>query len=128
MDDNGSVTVEEMQTRLKELRHYMPGGPRKVYQFAEYLSERLDQEVNPEGFYRASVLALVDLGRGVDPYTGNLIRNDLADSPELILTYIATRVPDIAKAIFPKDFAEGVKEALEHHRELARKYGKSADS
>ena len=58
-------------------------------------------------------LALYDLETGVDGYTGEPIRNELAGYPPLIYAILRKKVPEIAEAVCPEDFANGVREVYE---------------
>jgi hypothetical protein len=78
--------------------------------FGQFLSPRLNDELVAVGFVLGCDLALYDLSNGIDGYTEERIQNRLVGSPNIIYTSIKTRVPDIAKAIFPSEFADEVSE------------------
>ena len=79
-----------------------------IKEFGRFLSPRLNDELVPVGFVLGCDLALYDLSKGVDGYTKKPIQNRLVGYPSMIYTLIKMRVPTIAKAIFPEEFANEV--------------------
>lgn len=78
--------------------------------FGQFLSPRLADELFAIGFVFGCDLALCDLSKGIDGYTNEPIQNQLVGYPSMVYTLIKRRVPDIANAIFPSEFADEVLE------------------
>ena len=76
--------------------------------FGRFLSPRLNDELVPVGFVLGCDLALYDLSKGINGYTQEPIKNRLVGYPNMVYMLIKARVPEIAKAIFPSEFADEV--------------------
>lgn len=84
-----------------------------IKEFSRFLSPRLNDELVPVGFVLGCDLALYDLAlydlsKGINGYTQEPIKNRLVGYPSMIYMLIKARVPEIAKAIFPSEFADEV--------------------
>ena len=108
-----SISMEPVKEKLRNLHDYMPGQEDLTYRFGAYLAERLDSELFPEGFNMAADLALYDLQKGVNGFTGEPIRSSLVGYPSVIYSILRKQVPNIAKAVCPKDFASEVRDFYE---------------
>ena len=106
----GVISTEPIKEKLRNLRQYMPNQEDVIYKFGAYLAERLYPELNPGLFVMAVELALYDLQRGVDGFTGEPIRSKLVGYPPVIYKMLRMHVPDIAEAVCPEDFAKGIRE------------------
>jgi len=58
-------------------------------------------------------LALYDLQTGVNGFTGKPIQSRLVGYPTMIYALLRMEIPRIADAIFPAEFAAGVKTCIE---------------
>lgn len=108
LDD--AINTDEMKKKLQNLREYMPGETRFFYDFGSYLATRLNSRLNPIGFNMAAVLTLYDLETGVNGFTGERVPASLSGMPSVVYGVMATRIPDIARAVCPGDFAKSVDE------------------
>ena len=61
----------------------------------------------------AAELLLYDVQKGVNGFTNEPIRSSLVGYPPMIYSMIRMRIPDIAKAIAPESFVEGVQDFQE---------------
>lgn len=105
MELEKAISTEPIKEKLKNLEKYMPEEEDTIYRFGEFLADRLNQQLNPLGFNMAAELTLYDLQRGIDGFSGQPIRNSLVGYPPMIYFLLRMRVPDIAKAVCPEDFA-----------------------
>lgn len=105
-----AISMEPIKERLQNLREYMPGEDEIVYQFGTFLANRLNPELLPAGFNLSTELAISDLRRGIDGYSGQPIRHKLSGYPPIIYTLLRMRVPDIAYAVCPQGFAKEVEQ------------------
>ena len=110
-----AISTEEMKEKLRNLKEYMPKEEDVLYSFGRYLAKRLEghPELVPEGFNVTVELALHDLQKGIDGYTQKPIQSRLVGYPPIIYSLLRMRTPDIAKAVCPEDFAEGVRKMYE---------------
>lgn len=113
MSLEGAISTEPIKKKLRELRQYMPGQPDVIYAFGAYLADKLNPKLVPPGFNMAAELALYDLQIGVDSFTGQPIRSRLVGQQPQIYVHLSMQVPEIAKAVCPKDFAKGVRKFYE---------------
>jgi hypothetical protein len=104
-----TLSMEPVKAKLKNLREHMPDQEDVVYDFASYLADRLNSELVPEGFYMASQLVLYDLQKGVSGFPSNPIPSSLAGYPPQMYAFLNMYVSQIADAVCPPEFAEGVK-------------------
>ena len=104
-----SLSMEPVKEKLRALPDYMPKEDDTLYQFGAFLAERFHDSLVPEGFMMGAELALYDLQTGVDGFSGQPIRSRLVGSPPMIYGLLRMRVPDIAEAVCPPEFAEGVR-------------------
>ena len=101
-----TVSTKDLKNRLTNLASHMPGETPKVYAVAEYLATRLgDGALLPEGFVAAFQLMFIDMQRGVDGYTGKPLPENLRDPLGVAYSTASRKVPLIAEAICPKEFA-----------------------
>lgn len=112
-----ALSMEEAKLKLSQLRIYLPNASsRLLYEYGRFLSEYLNPRLVPSGFVIRCELALLDLQNGIHGFTQEPIENDLVGCPPIIFTLLRAEIPDIAKAIFPKDFADQVIEFIEEVR------------
>lgn len=104
-----ALSMEFVKAKLKDLRKHMPDQKDVVYDFASYLADRLNPELVPKGFYMASQLVLYDLQKGVSGFPSTPIPSRLAGYPPQIYALLNMYVSQIAEAVCPPEFAEGVK-------------------
>ncbi|HLC78322.1 MAG TPA: hypothetical protein VJH92_04310 [Candidatus Nanoarchaeia archaeon] len=104
-----AIPMLSIADRLRNLREYMPHEQQVVYDFGNYLAGRLNPSLVPEGFNMAATLALYDLQKGVDGFTGKPINSSLVGYPPQIYSILNIILPQIADAVCPKDFAGGVR-------------------
>ena len=81
-----------------------------IRDFCRFMSFRLPSALLPDGFVFACNLALYDLNGGVDGHTQKPIKNGLTGYPDAVYALIGMRIPDIADAVFPKGFADDVRD------------------
>lgn len=104
-----AISMEPIRAKLKNLREVMPNQEETLYTFGSYLADRLNPELVPAGFYMAAQIALYDLQTGVDGFSGEPIQSNLVGCPPQVYANLNRFVPQIAEAVCPPDFAEGVK-------------------
>jgi len=107
--ESKAISTEPIKEKLRNLKEHMPDQQDVIYDFAEYLADRLNPELVPEGFNMAMELALYDLQQGVDGFTGQPIQSRLVGYPAPIYALLRMQVPEIADAVCPEDFAQGVR-------------------
>ena len=113
MSIDEAISMEPVKEKLKNLREHMPEQDDTIYSFGAYLADRLNPELVPQGFNMAAELALYDLEKGVDGFTGQPIQSRLVGYPSMIYGLLRMQVPQIAEAVCPEDFAKGVKDFYE---------------
>ncbi|MFA6585406.1 MAG: hypothetical protein WCS97_03110 [Candidatus Paceibacterota bacterium] len=105
-----AISMEEPKKRLANLKEFMPKANDHVLAFGRFLAEYLNNpELVPQGFVMGCELALYDLRKGVHGFTGNPIQSSLVGYPPMIYRMVRMEIPRIADAVFPEDFASGVK-------------------
>jgi len=104
-----ALSMEQVKTKLKNLREIMPDEKNIVYDFASYLADRISDELVPEGFYMTSQLVLYDLQRGVSASPSIPVPNKLTGHSKEIYSLLDMAVSEIAEAVCPPEFARGVK-------------------
>jgi len=112
-----TISTRHIKERLINLREYNPGFGPGVYKFAERLANRLHLEIVPQGFYIAATLLLEDIKNKVDGITKqpidpceiftSLNKTKLEFLP-ILVDNIHSMIPEIARAVCPKDFADDV--------------------
>ena len=108
----------EMKGKLAHLDVHMPDSDHYLHSFGKFLSKRIcDHQLAPAGFHTAAQLALFDLERGKDGYTGEPIRHDLVGFPPFVFRTYALMIPEIASAVCPPKFAAAVKDAFEKSKQ-----------
>jgi len=109
----GAISTEPIKEKMRNLQQHIPGQDDAFYEFATYFAERLNPQIIPVGFVTTAELALYDLQKGVNGSTGQPIRSRLVGYPPVLYAILRTRVPEIAEAVCPEDFAKGVREFYE---------------
>lgn len=110
MSLDNAISMEPVKKKLENLQEHLPNQNPMVYEFAEFLAARLNPELVPPGFVMATELALADLRKGVDGFTGKPISGNLSGYPRQLYAGLRMYIPEIIKAVCPEDFAKGVKE------------------
>ncbi|MBS3150625.1 hypothetical protein J4425_02365 [Candidatus Woesearchaeota archaeon] len=113
MSIDGAISMEPVKEKLRNLREHMPDQQDVIYDFGAHLADRLNPELVPQGFNMAAELALYNLQKGVDGFSGQPIRSRLVGYPSMIYGLLRMQVPQIAEAVCPEDFAKGVKDFYE---------------
>ncbi|MDO8528629.1 MAG: hypothetical protein Q7S06_01920 [Nanoarchaeota archaeon] len=105
-----AISMEPVKAKLKNLREHMKGEYETLYRFASYLADELNPELVPEGFNLTCELSLENLRRGGDyGKEGRVaVPSNLVGYPQVIYSFLRMRIPDVAKAVCPPDFAERV--------------------
>lgn len=111
MAEEKVLSTDEAKEKLAELEKHMPkASDEVVYKFGHFLAGRLNNpEIVPQGFVMACELALYDLQQGVDGFSNKPIQSSLVGYPPMIYGLLRMEIPEIAKAVFPEDFAAEVK-------------------
>jgi hypothetical protein len=115
------LPMEEAKKKLNELEKHMPNTQDTICDFGRFLSPRLNPQLVPEGFILACELAIYDLQKGVDGFTGQPIRSKLVGYPPMIYALLRMNISHIASAIFPDEFATAVKMAIQELNKEAAK-------
>lgn len=109
-----ALSMEEPKKKLANLREFIPDANHELlYDFGRHLASYLNSELVPQGFVMGCELALYDLQVGVNGFTGKPIQSSLVGYPPIIYALLRMKIPNIAAAIFPADFAEQVKAFVE---------------
>lgn len=108
-----AISMEPVKEKLRNLKEYMPGEDQTIYDFGEFLADRLNSIVVPRGFYLATELALCDLRAGIGRFGRHQVKSSLVGYSPVIYDRIGIYIPNIAKAVCPEDFAERVKQISE---------------
>ncbi|MBI5153087.1 MAG: hypothetical protein HZA36_01360 [Parcubacteria group bacterium] len=108
-----ALSMDEAKQKLMALGEHLEGAQSTTIDFARFLASRLNSQLVPMGFVMACELALYDLQKGVDGFSGQPIRSSLVGYPPMIYVLLRVEIPMIAKAIFPEEFAAGVQEFIE---------------
>ena len=87
--------------KLSNLSSYLPGRSERFYAFATYLAERIPEDITPAEFDLVANIALINLRKGVDPFTGIKIANAATGLHKVAYISLSVLVPDIAAVIFP---------------------------
>ena len=110
MSIDEAISMAPVKEKLRNLRQHMPAQQEVIYDFGAYLADRLNPELFPQGFNTTAESALYDLQEGVDRFTRQPIRSSLVGYPSTTYGSLRMKIPQIAAAVCPKDFAEGVKD------------------
>lgn len=113
------MTIENvisMEPVKKKLENFIvfPSAGEEVYLFGLYLRDRLNEELCPEGFVNAAIFALNEAYDEYCDYKAGKIKvidehNPLLCMHESKYLFLETKIPTIARAVCPKDFAAEVK-------------------
>ncbi len=102
---------------LRNLREHLPGQTEVIYKFGEFLADYVNGELVPHGFIMGATLALYDLENGVNGFTGKPINHPLVGQSPFVYLIIQKYISEIARAIFPADFAGIVQEVVDEINE-----------
>ena len=107
--------MEEPKQKLAKLEELIPDtfDLGLLYDFGRFLAGYLNSELVPIGFVIGCELALRDLQRGVSGSTKRPIQSQLVGYPPGIYSLLRMEIPRIADAVFPAEFASGVKIVLD---------------
>ena len=96
-------------SKLKNLKEYLPGQQDFIYDFADYLWDRANDDLVPQGFNLMAELAIYDLQNGVDWYTNKPIAHKVAWYPPMMYAMMRMFIPQISKALFWEEFGNVIK-------------------
>jgi len=109
-----TLSMDEPKKKLMQLNESLPNASNElVYDFGRFLTGYLNPELAPQGFVMACELALYDLQTGTNGFTGKPIQSRLVGYPSMTYSLLRMQIPIIADAIFPAEFAAGVKAIIE---------------
>ena len=110
---------EEIIRKLESLGTLLPGDRETLSRFGNFLSERFKEgELYPDGFINCCMLAIYDLQKGVNGFTGKKINHPLVGYPEIVYRLLQVQIPAIAAAVSTPFFAAEVKKIFD---EIERK-------
>jgi hypothetical protein len=101
-------SIVEAKEKLKDLKRWMPGANYQLVAFGSVLAGCLQDSLSPMGFVNSCGLALSDLAAGVDLRTKKTISSPIVGQAESIYNTLRSKIPDIARAVLPEDFASDV--------------------
>jgi hypothetical protein len=105
-----SQSMEEPKRKLAKLEGFLPTTNNEmVYDFGRFVSPYLNPELIPLGFVRLCEAAIHDLGQAMSGVTGRPIVGRLVGLSPGAYALLRLEIPNIADAIFPKDFAGAVR-------------------
>lgn len=111
------LSMEEPKRKLAKLEEFIPTThDNLIYEFGRYLAGKLNPELVPMGFILAYAIALQDLQAGKDSDANLSIRGKLVGYPPMMYGILHMYLPIIAKAIFPEEFANAVKNKYDEIR------------
>lgn len=113
-----TISMEEPAQKLNCLSNVSDLTQRFGHFLAEYILEEI---ITPEGFVIAYNAALHDLQAGVSSYTGKPIKNNLCGYRQGLYRILQTKIPDVAKTVFPEKFAAEVVFIYDRMEELSKK-------
>ena len=115
------ILTEPVKEKLKNFRKYLPEEDDFTCQFASYLASRLNPKLFPEGFSLMYTLAVADLRRGGIYDSRNVkVPINLIGYPDVIYDQLEMKMPYIAEAVCPPEFAREVRKNYEDVRNLMR--------
>jgi hypothetical protein len=102
--------MEEPKRKLARLEELIPNTANElVYDFGRFVVPYLNPELIPLGFVRLCEAAIHDLGHALSGMTGRPIVGRLVGLSPGAYALLRLEVPNIADAIFPKEFAGAVR-------------------
>jgi hypothetical protein len=108
-----SISTERIKANLKNIELLLPEAETVLYDFASYLSDRLSLSIVPGGFNVSYSNVLSNMERGISDFPTKPIPVRLLNQTPTVHLYLADALPQIADAVCPKEFANGVKEFYE---------------
>jgi hypothetical protein len=103
-------SMEEPKMKLLKLEELIPATPNEmVYDFGRFVSPYLNSQLIPLGFVRLCEAAIHDLKHALSGVTGMPIAGRLVDLSPGAYALLRLEIPNIADAIFPKEFAGAVR-------------------
>ncbi len=93
------TTPKGIKYKLANLEEFLPDQPEHIYEFGRFLSERSTDGLEPEGFDLMVSLAIYDLQRGEDGYTGEPIKGTTLVGLSPIIYTLFQMQADIIKRI-----------------------------
>jgi hypothetical protein len=108
------LSMDEPKKKLAALECYIPDHTQGlVYQFGKFLAGYLNAELVPAGFVMGCELAIHDLQKGVNGFTGEALYGKLVGYPPFMYGLLRAEIPTIADAVLPTDFAAEVRNFVE---------------
>jgi len=108
------TSMEPVKEKLRNLRVHMQDVPDIVYEFGDFLANRLNPEIFPIGFNVAAEFALNDMREGTDSFSRQPIKErGLVGDPPEVYAGLSMYIPEIAEAVCPEDFAQEVVQVYE---------------
>jgi len=115
-----AISMEPVKAKLRTLQQHMPNEDSLIYDFGAYLADRLNPELVPAGFFLEAELTLHDLQADIDGYTQQPVPRRFQGYPPVLYAVLSMRVPEIAAATCPDDFAQGVATMYDELQEKPR--------
>ena len=116
-----ALEMNDVKTKLLDLKQYMPEEPDIIYEFGRFLAGRLNPRLTPEGFNLALELAMYDIQTGTEGYTGKPITHALTGYPSTVYVGLRLNLTNIAKAVLPEEFYKKFEEVRKKVDENTKK-------
>jgi hypothetical protein len=104
--------------KLKNFKNIVSWEDKIVYDFVDFLSTYINDELVPSGFIMWASLALYDVMNNKNWFTWKPIEHPVIDYPKDKLATLQNKIPVIAKTIFSEDFSKWVSQV---HSEITQK-------
>ena len=110
MSLENAILSQPLREKLRNLQEYISGEERVIYQLAGFLADRIkpSSQITPIDFLLAAELAIIDLERGINGFSGQPITNGLTGLPPMIYSAFRAKIPAIATAVSPREFSAEV--------------------
>jgi hypothetical protein len=109
MNKQKALLMDDPKHKLAKLKEFIPDASDTLYDFGHFLVDYLSPKLVPMEFVMVCELALHDLQIGMNGFTNKPIQSRLVGYPTMIYALLRNEIPRIADAIFPAEFADGVK-------------------
>ena len=117
MSSGKAISIDDAKQKLRNLGSHIPDltedVARLVLPFATVLADHLNSRIVPQGFVIACEMLRHGAEHGINPWTSQPICGDLVGYPLQMYSLLRGEFSGIAKAVFPKDFAQEVADIIE---------------
>lgn len=112
---------KSIKYKLANLNIYFPNGPKFLFEFAQYLSQNVEETFWPKEFILFAKFSIEDLKSWINGFTGEKITGEISNYWENQYDLLHFSILEITEAIFGEEFSQEIESLKNKIKKLTDK-------